>query len=329
VNPADEVRVGVIGLGNMGASIAATLLRRGFRVTGYDSRQEPLERLKFSGGTPATSIVELVRCSDIVSIVVVDDQQVREVADQIFESATPGTAIIVHSTVRPETIMELVRRARAHALDVIDATVTGGAEKADLGTLTVMVGGDRSALRRVWPVLSAIGANVFYVGPSGAGAVMKLINNLMAMGTYALALEAMSLGRAFGIDEDAVVDVLCTGAADSRVLRTWGRTDRARVEQAGSHFIEDPEKDVRSAVLAAAQHGLVLPVASTICGTLPDKFRERDSYVRQGHRAAIPRCSVCNQELGSPFRAAGAHPECANPLPAQATPPRLEGALHG
>jgi hypothetical protein len=74
----------------------------------------------------------------------------------------------------------------------------------------------------------------------------------------------------------------------------------------------------------------VLPVASTICGTLRDKFRERDTYVSEGHRsAAIPRCSVCNQELGSPFRAAGAHPECANPLPARATPPRLEGAVNG
>jgi len=98
LNPADEVRVGVIGLGNMGASIAATLLRRGFKVTGYDSLPEPLERLKFSGGTPATSIVELARCSDIISIVVVDDQQVRDVADQIFQSASPGIAIIVHSS---------------------------------------------------------------------------------------------------------------------------------------------------------------------------------------------------------------------------------------
>src|SRR5205823_7804836 len=105
-----------------------------------------------------------------------------------------------------------------------------------------------------------------------------------------------------------VTDVLSTGAADSRVLRTWGRTDRARVEQAGSHFIDDPEKDVRSAVLTAAQHGIVLSVASTICGTLPEKFRERDRYVSQVNGVATARCRVCNQELGSPFRVAGVHP---------------------
>jgi 3-hydroxyisobutyrate dehydrogenase-like beta-hydroxyacid dehydrogenase len=308
----------------MGGAIASTLLRAGFTVIGYDRQEEPLARLKSQGGGAARSVDDLAASSDIISIVVVDDEQVRDVAGALLGRARPRTPLIVHSTIRPESIVELATRAQEHSLDVIDATVTGGAEKAALGTLTVMVGGDRTAVRRVWPVLSAIGENVFYLGPSGSGAVMKLINNLMAMGTYALALEAMSLGRAFGIGEDEIVGVLCTGAADSRVLRTWGRTDRARVEQAGSHFTDDPEKDVRSAVVAAAQRGVMLPVASTIAGTLRDKFRERDIAVDQARARGAPRCTICNQELGFPFRVAAVHPECANPLLIRSAPPDVE-----
>jgi 3-hydroxyisobutyrate dehydrogenase-like beta-hydroxyacid dehydrogenase len=310
-----DATVGVIGVGHMGGAIARSLLRSGIPVTAFDTRSEALEELATHGARPAASIEQLAAVASIISIVVVDDSQLRGVFDTLVDVVRPGTPLVVHSTVRPETILDLASRATEHGIDLIDAPVTGGAERADLGTLTIMVGGPAAAVRRVWRVFEAIGANVFHVGPTGAGAVIKIVNNLMSYGIYALALEAMSLAGAFGITEDTVVEVLCTGAADSRVLHTWGRTDRTRAEQAGTHFSEDVAKDVRSATLTATRRGLVLPISSAIVGCLPEKARVRDEQLAKAPRPLAPRCSICNQDLAGPFRGLGYHIECAHPLP--------------
>src|SRR5581483_9146550 len=268
--------VGVVGVGHMGGAIARTLLREGIPVIAYDVRAEALDRLEAEGARRAGSLEDIASAADIISIVVVDDVQLRSVFDALLPAVRPRTTLVVHSTVQPDTITELAARASERGLDLVDATVTGGAERAELGTLTVMVGGSAAAVRRAWPVFEAIGANVFHVGPTGAGAAIKVVNNLMSYGTYALALEAMTLATAFGIGEDTVTEILCTGAADSRVLRTWGRTDRTRAEQRGTHFSDDVAKDVRNAAVTAARRGVVLPLASAIAGCLPDQVRARD-----------------------------------------------------
>lgn len=323
--------VGVIGIGHMGGAIARSLLRHGIGVIAFDVRSEALDDLATHGARRAGSIEELASSASIVSIVVVNDTQLRDVLGTVLKAIRPGTPVIVHSTVLPETIIELAATAAEHGIDLIDATVTGGAERAEIGKLTVMVGGPAGAVRRVWPVFEAIGANVFHVGPTGAGAVMKLVNNLMSYGTYALGLEAMSIATAFGIDEDTATEVLCTGAgaADSRVLHTWGRTDRTRAEQAGTHFSEDVAKDVRSATLTATRRGLVLPLSSTIAGCLPEKARVRDAQLAQAPRPPAPLCSICNQDLAAPFRPLGHHIECAYPPPAHHTPPDDPAASAG
>jgi hypothetical protein len=125
------------------------------------------------------------------------------------------------------------------------------------------------------------------------------------------------------VDEDTVTTVLCTGAADSRVLRTWGRTDRTRADpEAGMHHIYDrAANNIRVAAVTAAARGIVLPVTSVIVGCLGEKVRRRDEELAAAPRSPIPRCSVCNQELAAPFREAGAHPECvAARVPGSAAP---------
>lgn len=313
--------VGVIGVGHMGGAIATSLLRNDIPVIAYDVQTNAVADLVTRGARRATSIEDLAADASIISIVVVNDVQLRDVFGTVMRHIRPGTPVIVHSTVLPATITDLASVARDQGIDLIDATVTGGAERAAVGLLTVMVGGPTAAVRRAWPVFQAIGANIFHVGPTGAGAAIKLVNNLMSYGMYALALEGMSLATAFGIDEDAAIEVLCTGAADNRVLHTWGRTDRTRAEQAGTHFSEDVAKDVRSAAVTATRHGIMVPIASAIAGCLPDKTRARDKQLASSPRPPVPLCSICHQELAAPFRDLGHHTECAHPLPPHVDPP--------
>jgi 3-hydroxyisobutyrate dehydrogenase-like beta-hydroxyacid dehydrogenase len=305
-------RIGLVGAGHLGAAIGRTLLRAGFEVAVNDMRQERVDLLVAAGAQGAPVLGEMSAAVDAVCVVVVNDEQLRDVVETITETARPETPVIVHSTVRPETVVQLAELARARGMHLVDAPITGGAEKADLGTLTIMLGGDEDVIQRCWPVFAALGKDIFHVGPSGAGAVIKVVNNLMSYGTYALALEAMSVAASFGVEEDTVTEVLCTGAADSRVLRTWGRTDRTRADpESRLGRSMDPAKDLRVAAVTAAAHGIVLPVTSTIVGCMAEKLRVRDKELASNSKPPIPRCTICNQELAKPFRSRGVHPECA------------------
>jgi len=324
----DKQTVGVVGVGHLGAAMARRLLRVGYPVVVFDVRPERIDALIELGASGAASLEELGRAADVVVIAVSFDHELKDVVDNLAPVVERGTSFVVHSTVLPMTIVALAEEMEKAGLALVDAPITGGAEKAELGTLTLMVGGASAAVTEVWPLLESLGTNLFYVGPAGAGAVIKVVNNLMSYGTYALALEAMSIAEAFGIDEETVTEVLCTGAADSRVLHTWGRTDRTRADpEAGSHHIPERASDnIRVAAISGAAKGLVLPLASVLIGTIGEKVRVRDAELARRGRVDAPRCSVCNQELAKPFRDAGVHTECAHPLPIQNRPPAVTAA---
>lgn len=323
----DKARIGVVGVGHLGAAMARRAVSVGHPVTVFDVRPERIDLLVEAGATPADSLEDLGRAVDVVLIVVAYDDDLKDVAKALAPVVASGTKFVVHSTVLPETIVTLAEELCEHGLWLIDAPITGGAEKAELGTLTLMIGGEDAAVCEIWPVLESLATNLFHVGPPGAGAVVKTVNNLVSYGTYALGLEAMSLAGAFGIDEDTVTEVLCTGAADSRVLRTWGRTDRTRADpEAGMHHIPERATDnIRVAAISAALKGMVLPLTSVLIGTIGEKARVRDILLAEHPRAQAPRCSVCNQELAKPFREAGVHTECAHPLPVQNRSPVAAG----
>ena len=95
------------------------------------------------------------------------------------------------------------------------------------GTLTLMVGGDEATANRLWPLFTAFGESVFYMGPTGSGVVAKLINNLIALGGYALQLEGMRLGAAYGLREDAITTAVIASQGECKGIRTWGRHDRS------------------------------------------------------------------------------------------------------
>ena len=306
--------IGAIGLGDMGSGIATSILRCGYAMKACDLRPEAVEKFVKLGAEPAASLEAVAEECDVALLVVVDDKQVKHVVGKLLERPGRLRTIIVSSTVLPVTVIALGEAARAKGVELIDAPVSGGAERAIRGKLTVLIGGEAAAVERCRPILETFGDHLFHIGPLGAGSAGKLVNNLLSLGGNILQLEAMQLANAYGITEDAAIGFLTCSAGDSRALRTWGRLDRARRGHtlAGTPALYDIfSKDVKTAALAAGQKGVVLPIAAAIGASMAEKFKERDAYLEaHGMTGPLPQCRICGQELAAPFRAAGAHPEC-------------------
>jgi 3-hydroxyisobutyrate dehydrogenase len=311
--PLDRVQavVGVVGVGDMGEGIVNSLLRSGWTVLAYARRPGVLDAVVARGARVAATPAALAACSDVVLVVVTDDEQVTAVVRQLLPDARPGTIVLVCSTVLPRTITTLADEARAAGCDVVDAGVAGGREKADRGLLTVMIGGTDDAVSRCLPVIESFGTHPFHLGPAGAGVAGKLVNNVLTGGIQALTIEAMRLAAVHGIDEDRVTEIVTVSGGDSKVIRTWGRYDRIRRTfwpgRPRAAVYDYIAKDLRNAVVAGGQRGLVLPLISTAARLLPMLFAERDAALTP---VDLPRCSRCGQELAPTYRARGVHPEC-------------------
>jgi 3-hydroxyisobutyrate dehydrogenase-like beta-hydroxyacid dehydrogenase len=312
---AGGITIGMIGIGDMGGAIATSLLRNGCDLVVSDLRAAEVAKLVSQGARAARSLEALADECDVALVVVVDDKQVAGVVGSLLQHPGRLHSIIVSSTVLPATVMALEEDAAKRGVSLIDAPVSGGAEKASRGIITVLIGGDAAAVERCRPVFESFGRNIFHVGPLGAGSAAKLVNNLLSIGGNMLHLEAMELARAYGISEDSVVEFVTVSAGDSRTLRTWGRIDRAR----RSHYLfgtpaiyEMFSKDVKNAAKAAGQRGVILPVAAIIGASMEEKMKVRDAFLEEHQMTApLPRCGICGQELAAPFRQAGVHPECA------------------
>ncbi|HWE71362.1 MAG TPA: NAD(P)-dependent oxidoreductase [Acidimicrobiales bacterium] len=306
--------VGVVGLGNMGGGIARSLVRAGFDVLVFDTRPEAVQSLADAGARPAGSLAALASEASVISVVVVNDRQVDDVVATVEEHARPDTVVVVHSTVLPTTVIDLAHRAAEHQVVVIDAAVSGGSEKSELGSLSIMIGGDEPTVKRCWPVFEAMGSELFHVGPVGSGVTVKLVNNLLSIGGYALQLEAMQLAAAYGIDEDMVTRVVTASQGDSRGMRTWGRHDRIRRERQAMDHVDITQfmtKDLHEATIAAGLAEVTLPLTAVAADILPAKMARRDrELAARPERPPIPRCDGCGQELALPFRDMGRHPEC-------------------
>ncbi|MFI6520250.1 NAD(P)-dependent oxidoreductase [Spirillospora sp. NPDC050679] len=189
--------VGFVGLGQMGAPMAAHLADQGLAV--YDARPEAMEGLVAKGVRAAADVADVARDADLVSIMVRDDGQVQEVAGELLPAARPGTVLAVHSTIRARTAEELAERARPYGVEVVDAPVSGGFMGASAGTLAVMVGGSETAFARCREPFGAWAELVLHMGPVGAGTRTKLARNLLHFVAFTAAAEAQRLAEASGV----------------------------------------------------------------------------------------------------------------------------------
>lgn len=274
-------KIGFIGLGNIGAPMATTLVRAGFEVHVYDVRAEAVDKCVAAGAHAAASPREIGTVCEVVGIAVLNDAQVTETvtgSDGVLAAARPGTVAVVHSTVLPGTVTALAREAARDGFSVVDAPVSGGDMGARGGTLTVMAGGDQAALERCRPYFAAIGERVDLMGEPGAGAAAKLALQLMTYCNQLAALESVRLAEAHGIEEGRLVDLATATTGDSWIIRNWGFFDRLLREHrsAGSDEVyQNYGKDLFDVIVAARETGVSLPVAGVAAQALRPSFKQR------------------------------------------------------
>ena len=213
--------VGFIGVGNMGNPMAANVLKAGFPLTVFDLHAPAMDNLVQAGARRAGSAREVVERSEIVLTSLPASADVEAVYLEpggLIERAKPGTILVDLSSVLPSTPRKLEPRARERGVHYLEAPVSGGVSGARAATLAIMVGGDAEVLKRVEPVLKAIGPNIFHVGPVGAGNTVKAINNMMACVNSLAMMEGVALGVKAGLDPMTIYAVVKASSGGSKAL---------------------------------------------------------------------------------------------------------------
>jgi 3-hydroxyisobutyrate dehydrogenase len=208
---ADRIKLGFIGLGNMGSRIAQRLIDRSYKLSVYDMDLVKAEALAKPGATVVKSIHELARTADVVLSCLTNDEAVRSAytgAGGVFAAARPGTVVLEMSTISPETSRDLHRLGAGSGIDVLDVAISGSTPAAEQGILTLLAGGDRELFRAAEPIFQAVAKRYFLLGGAGSGTAMKLVvNTLLGVGMQAIA-EAVVLGERVGLDRERLLQVL-------------------------------------------------------------------------------------------------------------------------
>jgi 3-hydroxyisobutyrate dehydrogenase len=277
-NEAPTQKVGFVGLGTMGAAMAANLARAGFPLTVWNRTPGRAGPLLALGAVEASSPREVARASDVVVTCVTDSPQVAEVlfgSDGLVEGLAPGSLFIDCSTISPASAREMGARLKDHGVAMLDAPVSGGSEGAVAGTLTIMVGGEPTDVERAHDVLHAMGRTVTHLGPIGSGQVAKAVNQVILCGTYLGVAEGVVLAMKAGMDVERLITALAGGAAGSWVLQN--RSGRMIADSYPLGFkIALHRKDMAIALELSRSIGAVLPVAA-----LAATFE--DGLIAEGH----------------------------------------------
>jgi 3-hydroxyisobutyrate dehydrogenase-like beta-hydroxyacid dehydrogenase len=210
----DDLKLGYIGLGNMGAPMAKRLVEWPGGVIVFDVRAEAMTPLAEVGASLADSVAD-VAAADIISVTVLNDAQVRDVVGELAANAKPGTVIAIHSTISPDTAVQLAEQLLPQGIHIVDAPVSGGGGAAEKGELAVMVGADREVYERIKPAFKQWASLVIHAGEPGAGTRMKLARNMLTFTSYAAACEAMKLAEAAGLNLQALGRVVRHSDAQS------------------------------------------------------------------------------------------------------------------
>jgi 3-hydroxyisobutyrate dehydrogenase-like beta-hydroxyacid dehydrogenase len=275
---AAPLRVGIVGVGEMGRPLVERLLAAGHQVAAYVRRPELKSQLAAAGVEIAPTIAALGRARDFVILYVYTDEQVRTLAleDGLVEAMDAGSMLVIHTTGSPKTAEAVAARANPRGVKVVDAAGSGGPAKVAAGEVTMLVGGTAEDFARVEGLLTAYARPILHVGALGAGQRVKLINNAMFGAHIQLALEACRVGRAFGLDPGALARALGDhGSGGSEALKIIGMmgSPEALVRGAG-RFVY---KDVAVAEKLTAELGADLGLIKVVTDPLMAALREGET----------------------------------------------------
>ena len=256
--------VAFLGLGTMGFPMAGHLAKAGHRVTVYNrTAAKAAAWVDRFGGRSAGSAAEAARGAELVFLCVGGDDDVRQVAGEAMTALEPGAVIADHSTVSAAVSREMDAAAAARGLFFLDAPVSGGQAGAENGVLTVMVGGDAGAFERARAAMGSYGRSVTHMGPSGAGQLTKMVNQICIAGLVQALAEGMAFAQKAGLDGHRVVDVISKGAAQS-----WQMENRAKTMLDGKFdfgfAVDWMRKDLGIVLDEARRNGSAVPVTALV-----------------------------------------------------------------
>jgi 3-hydroxyisobutyrate dehydrogenase len=220
------LRIAVLGLGIMGSGMARELVKKGFDVSVWNRNVARAAPLVAAGARAGASPADTVRDADLALAMLADDDASRAVwlgTGGALGAMKPGAIAMESSTLTVEWVRELAREAGSRGLEFLDAPVTGTKIHAESGTLSFLVGGAAETLERARPALAAMSGSITHVGPSGSGAMVKLINNFLCGVQVASLAEALAMAERSGLDVRQVAAMLAAGSPGSPLVRMIGQ----------------------------------------------------------------------------------------------------------
>ena len=254
-------KVGMLGLGKMGAPMARHLIAKGYNVAGYDPVDAARQNAAALGVTLCRSPRDVAQAAELVIVVVGFDHEVETVmfgAGGVMEAARPGLIVAIGSTVAPGYAKRLAERATERGVVVLDAPLARGEAAALAGKLLVFGGGDEAAFAACRPVFGAFATDIFHLGPAGAGQVGKMVNNLILWACTSANDEGLRLGEALGVDAQQLREALHHSSAQN-----WAMDQRS--DLSGMPWAE---KDMTIVLHEADLARLALPLCGTVKETV-------------------------------------------------------------
>ncbi len=209
------MKIGFIGLGNMGNPMARNLVKAGHELVVFDVFPDAIAKVVAAGAKAATDAADAAKNVEVVITMLPSSPHVREVytgTGALLANVQPGTLLIDSSTIDPHTAREVAATAARRNIVMLDAPVSGGTVGAEAGTLTFMVGGDSAAFAIAQPILAKMGKNIVYCGAAGTGQVAKICNNMLLAISMIGVSEAMNLGASLGIDPKLLANIFNTSS---------------------------------------------------------------------------------------------------------------------
>ncbi|WP_191237233.1 NAD(P)-dependent oxidoreductase [Cobetia marina] len=269
--------VGVIGLGNMGGGMAATLARHDFPVFGFDLSQAARDKAAAAGVTPVSSLAELLDRIDVVILSLPKAEQVEQLclgkegaqeteqdAISLLALGKSGLIVIDTTTSTPETSRKVAAALATRGIDFIDAPVSGGPKGAASGSMSMVIGAEEEVLARAMPVLEAMSGSRVHVGSCGAGNVAKIANNMLAACHLISTAEAVSMAAKAGVSPEKLLEGVNAGSGRSGASQVMFPSWVINKAYDSGFTMGLMRKDVGLASDLTAELGLALPLSSTV-----------------------------------------------------------------
>jgi 3-hydroxyisobutyrate dehydrogenase len=290
------MKIAVIGLGNMGAPMAANLAAAGHEVTGFDTAA-PMP----DGVMAAASAAEAAKGAEVVMTMLPNGAILKSVASEVIPAMSPGAVLLDCSTVDVASAREVAAEAEAAGIGALDAPVSGGVGGAAAGTLTFMVGGSDAAFATAKPLFEIMGQKAVHCGPAGNGQAAKICNNMILGVTMIATCEAFALADKLGLDRQAMFDVVSTSSGYSWSMNAYcpapgvGPTSPADNGYKPGFAADLMLKDLRLSQQAAEEVDADTPMGAA-AAALYARFVEQEDGAGRDFSAMLPRFESRNRQ---------------------------------